>query len=195
MFDELVLVGRESASLEYKRSAPWGELRLGLIRAVLGMANTRGGGNIVVGVTESGDGAFDPSGMSAEHLDDFPSEEDFQAAVNGFAEPFIEPTVDTHRHQGRVFLVLTVPELEEQPILCTRAEGRLKAGALYVRSKRKPETVEIRTPTDMRALMRLAIDKALGRELERLRSLGLLPPAPVAGNTDREAFAGQIEDI
>ena len=43
--------------------------------------------------------------------------------------------------------------------------------------------------------MRLAIDKALGRELERLRSLGLLPPARAVGDTDSETFARQIEDI
>lgn len=195
VFDDLIVTGRESASLEYKQSAPWDNLRVPLIRTVLGMSNTRGGGNIVVGVAEGQDGAFTAGGVSPEHLDGFPSEEDFQAAVNGFAEPFIEPAVDEHEHQGRTFLVITVPELEEQPILCMKDQGRLKAGALYVRSTRKPETVEVRTPTDMRALMRLAIDKALGRELERLRALGLLPPSQVAGDTDREAFARQIENI
>lgn len=195
VFDDLILAGRESASLEYKQSAPWSELRVSLIRTVLGMSNTRGGGVIVVGVAEDQDGTFNPDGMSQEHLQGFPLEEDFQAAVNGFAEPFIEPRVDVHEHRGQSFLIVTVPELEEQPILCMKADGRLKAGALYVRSTRKPETVEVRTPTDMRALMRLAIDKALGRELDRLRALGLLPPSQVAGDTDSEAFARQIEDI
>ena len=128
VFDDLILAGRESASLEYKQSAPWEDLRVGLIRTVLGMSNTRGGGNIVVGVTESQEGTFSADGMNPQHLAAFPSEEDFQAAVNGFAEPFIEPTVDTHSHQGRVFLVVTVPELEEQPILCVKADARLKAG-------------------------------------------------------------------
>ena len=195
-FDDLILAGRESTNLEYKRSAPWQELRIAIIRTVLGMANTRDGGHIVVGVVENSDGTFLAEGVKEEHLETFPTEEDFQAAVNGFAEPFIDPRVNVEQHQGRSFLVVTVLELEEQPILCTKAEGhRLKEGALYVRSRRKPETVEVRTPTDMRALMRLATDKALGRELERLRALGLLPEERARRDTDEAPFAKQREDI
>ena len=195
VFDDLILAGRESTSLEYTRSAPWKDLRLALIRTVLGMANTRGGGNIVIGMTENPDKTFAADGMSQAHWDVFPPEEDFRAAVNGFAEPFIEPRVQRHEPEGKRFLVITVPEFDYEPVLCTKAEDRLKEGALYVRSTRKPETVEVRTTTDMRALMRLATDKALGREVERLRALGLLPPGQVAGDTDSEAFAKQIEDI
>ena len=194
-FDDLILAVRESPSLEYKQSAPWKDLRIPLIRTVLGMSNTRGGGHIVVGMVENEDGACHPQGVDPDDLETFPAEEDFQAAVNGFAEPFVEPAMNTHDHDGKQFLIVTVPEFEYEPVLCTKAEDRLKEGALYVRSTRKPETVEVRTTTDMRALMRLATDKALGREVERLRALGLLPPGQVAGDTDREAFARQIEDI
>ncbi len=195
VFDDLILAGRESASLEYKRSATWSELRVSLIRTVLGMSNTRNGGSIVVGMVEEEDGTFTPQGLGSDDLGTFPAEEDFQAAINGFAEPFVEPAMDIHEHQGKQFLIVTVPEFEYEPVLCTKAEDRLKEGALYVRSTRKPETVEVRTTTDMRALMRLATDKALGREVERLRALDLLPAAPVTGDTDAEAFARQIEDI
>ncbi len=195
-FDELILTGHESPNLEYKQSAPWRDLRVSLIRTVLGMANTRGGGNIVMGMTEGPENAFTANGISEEHWQNYPPDEDFQAAVNGFAEPFAEPRLEAHQHDGRRFFIVTVPEFEYEPILCMKTESqRLREGALYVRSTRKPETVEVRTPTDMRALMRLATDKALGREVERLRTLGLLPVVQVAGDTDSEAFAKQIEDI
>ena len=195
-FDDLILAGRESPALEHKQSAQWEELRIALIRTVLGMANTRGGGNIVIGMTELDDKTFSADGMSEEHWSGFPPDEDFQAKVNGFAEPFIEPRLERHEHEGRRFLVFTAPEFEYEPILCTKTEGqRLREGALYVRSTRTPETVEARMPTDMRALMRLATDKALGREIERLRVLGLLPRAQGASDTGSEAFARQIEDV
>ncbi len=193
--DALIAAGRESAGLEYKRSAPWDDLRVNLIRTVLGMANTRGGGRIVIGVAERDDGAFSPDGMSAEHIDDFPTEENLRAAVNGFAQPFVELLLDECEHDGRRFLVITVPEFEMEPVLCMKAEGRLQEGKLYVRSTRKPETVEVRNPTDMRALLRLATQKALRQEVEQLRDLGLLPPMAGTRPVDEELFARQEGDI
>ena len=85
-FDELIRAGRELTGVEYKRSGTWHDLRVQLIRTVLGMSNTRDGGTIIVGILEH-DGDFIPDGMSDDHLQGFPSQEEFQAAVNGFAEP------------------------------------------------------------------------------------------------------------
>ena len=193
--DGLIAAGRESAGLEYKRSESWNALRVNLIRTVLGMANTRGGGRIVIGVDERDDGAFSPDGMSDEHIDAFPTEEDLRAAVNGFAQPFVELLLDECEHDGKRFLVITVPEFELEPVLCMKSEGRLQAGKLYVRSTRKPETVEVGNPTDMRALLRLATQKALRQEVEHLRDLGLLPPMAGTRPVDEELFARQEGDI
>lgn len=170
----LIAAGRESANLEYKESAPWSALRVNLIRTVLGMANTRGGGHIVIGVDERDGGAFRPNGMSDEHVDAFPTEEDLRATVNGFAQPFVELLLDECEHDGKRFLVITVPEFELEPVLCMKAEGhRLQEGKLYVRSMRKPETVEVRNPTDMRALLALATEKALATQLRSLARAGV----------------------
>ena len=190
----LIAAGRESPNLEYKQSAPWDDLRVNLIRTVLGMTNTRDGGAIVVGVAER-DGAFNPDGMDAGHIASFPTEENLRAAVNGFAEPFVEPLLDEREHDGKRFLVITVPELGQEPVLCRKTEGRLREGALYVRSTRTPETVEARTPTDTRALLRLATEKALEREIARLRAIGLLPPEAGAAPSAEESFAKQAEEI
>jgi len=51
--EELGLL-RESRSIEYKRSAPWDELKWRTIKACLAMANLRDGGLILVGVAEEG---------------------------------------------------------------------------------------------------------------------------------------------
>ncbi len=192
----LIVAGRESPNLEYKQSASWDDLRVNLIRTVIGMTNTRDGGAIVVGVAER-DGAFHPDGMSGAHIASFPSEEDLRATVNGFAEPFVEPLLDEREHDGKPFLVITVPEFDQEPVLCMRTEGdRLQDGELYVRSARKPETAPARRqPTDMRALLRLATEKAVIREIAWFRSLGILPPETGAAPSAEAAFARQEEEI
>lgn len=193
--DALIAAGRESAGLDYKRSESWNALRVNLIRTVLGMANTRGGGRIVIGVDERDGGVFRPDGMSAGHIASFPTEDDLRVAVNGFAQPFVDLLLDECEHDGKRFLVITVPEFELEPVLCMKAEGRLQAGKLYVRSTRMPETVEVGNPTDMRALLRLATQKALRQEVEHLRDLGLLPPMAGTRPVDEELFARQEGDI
>lgn len=194
--DALIAAGRESPNLEYKRSAPWNTLRLNLIHTVLGMANTRDGGHIVVGVAER-DGTFSPEGMSEEHIASFPPDEDFRAAVNEFADPLVEPLLDGCGHDGKRFLVITVPEFDQEPVLCVKMGGdRLREGELYVRSARKPETAPARRqPTDMRALLRLATEKAVIRELAWLRNIGLLPPEAGQAPSAEESFARQEEEI
>lgn len=194
----LIAVGRESASLEYKRSAPWDDLRVNLIRTVIGMANTRSGGRIVIGMAERDDGNFSPDGLDDEHIASFPAEEDLRATVNGFAQPFIEPLRDEREYEGKRFLVITVPEFEQEPVLCMKTEGRrLREGALYVRSTRKPETVEVRNPTDMRALLALATEKALAARLQELARAGVvqLAVADVLSSTGQftAGQAGQFE--
>ena len=159
--EDLLAAGRESTNLEYKQSGSWGQLGPALIRTVLGMANTEGGGRIVVGVAER-NGAFSALGMSEDHLASFPTEDDFRAAVNGFADPFIQPQIDVCEHKDKRFLVISVFEFEHEPVICMKTRGkRLQEGALYVRSNRLPETTKLHTPTDMRALMRLARKKLL----------------------------------
>lgn len=127
------------------------------------MANTAGGGSIVVGVAER-EGAFTAEGMTDGHVASFPKEEDFRAAVNGLAEPFVEPRLDIHSHEGKQYLVISTPEFEYEPVICMKTKwGTLEAGALYVRSTRKPETTRIHNPTDMRALLRLVRRKLVAQ--------------------------------
>ena len=194
-FDDLILAGRESASLEYKQSAPWEDLRLGLIRTVLGLSNTRNGGTVVIGIAENADGTFSPEGVSPTHLATFPTEEDFRAAVNGFAEPFVEPSVDSHIHEDKAFLVVSVPEFRYEPVLCTRTEGRLREGALYIRSARKPETTDVRTVTDMRALVSLVREKALTEWLREFTAAGGQLLGPPAERSASDEFERELGDL
>lgn len=155
---DLIAEGHETTNLEYKRSAPWPDLRIGLIRTVLGMSNTRGGGHIVIGVAED-NGTFNADGMTDANVDSFPTEEDFLAAVNAFAQPFVAAQLDSREHEGKRFTVITVPEFEDIPILCIKSEKKLRQSAFYVRSKRKPETVELLDQRDQRNFFDLVSDR------------------------------------
>ena len=194
-FDDLIFAGRESTNLEYKRSAPWHELRIAIIRTVLGMANTRDGGHIVVGVVEREESSPYPEGVLREHREGFPSEEDFRAAVNGFAEPFVEPRLEWQEHSEKQFLVIEVPEFSREPVLCTRTEGRLREGALYIRSTRKPETTDIRTVTDMQALVQLIREKALAEWLGEFTRAGGRLLGPLEGQAPTDEFARELGEI
>lgn len=59
-------------------------------------------------------------------------------------------------------VALQIREFESIPILCRKNyDDILRAGACYVRSRRKPETVEIPNQEDMRDLLDLATEKGL----------------------------------
>ena len=70
----------------------------------------------------------------------------------------------------------------------------LRKGALYVRAKRKPETSEIPTQEDMRALLELATRKSLAAFVALAHKSGLIsqmPPPP----SDQDRFEDQLSDL
>jgi len=148
----------------------------------------------VIGVEEQ-NGRFTPSGVAPDHLARFPTEEDLQAAVKGFAEPFVAVLLDRCEDDGRTFLVISVPEFASEPVLCRKSEGqRLREGALYIRSARKPETTEVRTPTDMRELIRLATEKAVESRFKELSRAGVRFELPGAATREAE-FRSELGEL
>ncbi|HEX6349686.1 MAG TPA: RNA-binding domain-containing protein [Candidatus Dormibacteraeota bacterium] len=153
----------ETANLDYKEPIPWAdEHRFELIRDMIALANTRGGGHLVIGVRNSD---LEPVGMP----DRFISTYDRTAVhrqLSKFASPL--PRYDTFpvddRH-GRRFIVVTVDEFDEVPIVCraTSPVGpkrvALREGGLYVRTE-GGESVEISNEREMRAFLELVIEKA-----------------------------------
>jgi len=192
--DSLIGRGREARWLEYKQSATWGDLRLKIAKAAIAFANTRDGGYIVIGMRDLGNDRYEPQGMTAEHLATYDLDT-VQAGVNSYAEPFVSLDCAPFDHNGKTFFVIAVSEFEDAPVICTRgADRELRRAAIYTRSRRVTSSAPIENQTDMRALLDLATDRALGREVERLRSVGRLPPGPDPPSTDEERFARQREE-
>lgn len=200
-FAALIELGAEQRNVEFKGPGPISDKHLvhKVVRAILGMTNRLDGGYVVVGVAEI-DGGLNPVGVDARTVAGWTRD-----ALADKAAPLVDPSVDfdlEHRaYRGQRFVLITVREFDETPVFCRANRNDagnknvvLREGALYVRSRRKPETVEIRTAQEMRDLLDLALRKRLRNFIELLQAAGL--SASVSPHaTDREKFEAQIADL
>lgn len=166
---EFIEAGKESRHLEYKESVSWNgpSIRMKIIKAILGMANTQDGGVIVVGMERQVDNSYIPKGVTAEHLATFQDEDAIKDVVSNHADPYVEFDLRIDEYDGKKFVIFSINEFTELPVICKEQYPHiLKRGVIYIRSRRKPETIEIPTQAEMRELIELAIDKG-NRKLEK----------------------------
>lgn len=196
-FTELLGLGYERPGVEFKGPGSRTNLhfRARVVRAVLGMANRRDGGYVVLGVEESGD-TLRPIGLDEQELATW-SYDDIAASLAEYADPSVTFDMEVRTYAEARFVVLRVHEFDEVPVLCGRDYPRvLRKGACYVRSRRKPETSEIPSQEDMRALLDLAVDKGVQKWVARTRAAGLLEGAPAPSTrSEEELFRKQAEDL
>lgn len=169
---DLIEHGREERNLEYKSSMDWKSpfTKAKVAKSTMAMANISGGGAIIFGVPE-GPAGFEAVGMDEGDFESF-AQDDVMAHVNEYADPYVELTLSpVEQEDGKKFIVIQVREFEELPIVCKKeGEEHLRRGAIFTRSRRKYETAEIGSQTEMREILRLAVDK----EILSLRQRGIL---------------------
>jgi len=181
-FADLVQLKHEVSGVEFK---PPGLLHADkslfyqVARAVLGMANRRDGGSIVIGIREDS-GKFELVGLTSAELESWR----YDLIADGLgpiAEPAVVFETAVHEYVGRRFVLIEVEEFEDIPIICRRNFPRslkpghkaiLRDGAVYVRPRRKPETTEVAGQTEMRDLLELAIEKRLRQMLGTVSRAG-----------------------
>lgn len=165
----------EQRNLEFKQSMSWTEnaTKTKLTRTILGMSNIRDGGFIVLGVRENPDGTFVIEGVTPEH-DATLVYDDIIAWANSHADPYVKISLQRLVCDTKRLLIIKVEEFDDVPAFCKNQSGtELKQGALYVRSRRMAETVEINGSTEMREVLDMAFDKRLRRFSRSLDSLGI----------------------
>ena len=197
-FVDLLHLGHEQRGVEFKGPGSLKDKHFmaKVVRAVLGMANHRDGGFVIIGV-EDESGRLDPVGLAKEDCAIW-THDNVADQVAKYADPSVQFDLEIVTLDEKFFVVLRVYEFDEVPVLCKRhygdAQGQvLRSGALYIRSRRKPETSEIPTHEDMRALVDLATEKVLRRFLVTVDRAGI-GPSLVAGPSDEGQFALQRED-
>jgi hypothetical protein len=193
-FAALVTNGREERSLEYKRSMNWAEplTKAKVVKSTLAMANLRDGGTIVFGLEEQND-AYVSAGMTREDYDSF-NQDDTSVEVNNFADPFVELVLLKQEFEGKLFVGIHVREFQELPVICRR-DGleRLRVGAIYVRPRRKHETVEVPSQVEMREILDLALEKKVRLLYHQVERMGARLAFPKDDHD--EAFEKQLGDL
>jgi predicted HTH transcriptional regulator len=192
-----ILHGREERNLEYKGPMSWKErdVKIEITRSILGMANLRDGGSIIIGVENE---AFTPVGMQLDQAQSFTQDkvDDF---VRNYADPFVETKVTQVPYNGKDFIVIQIREFELLPVICKKdgklrnGKLRLRRGVIYTRSRGKSETIEVPSQTEMREIIDLAVDKGIRRFIERMGRTGVLEI--VMEPSDVEKFDQQLEEM
>ena len=204
-FERLLKPGYERQGVEFKgpgkRTNP--PFLAIVARAIMGMANRRDGGLVIIGIDSD---SLDPVGLEDDFADTWTYDE-LAASVNEYASPSVSLDLEVKLYQERKFIIIEVHEFDDIPILCRKdyqltnvkkAAPVLRRGACYVRSRSKPETSEIPSEEEMRELLELAIDKGLRKFVTRAQKAGLIPPIPMAPLSPRvkeESFENQNEDL
>ena len=116
-FESLMARGYETNGVEFKGSRDrTDKLFLAkVVRAVLGMANRRDGGLVILGVEESP--KLDPVGLSVEQAESWLNYDDLSASVNEYASPSVRFEPELKNFWGRRFVFIRVHEFDEIPIL------------------------------------------------------------------------------
>lgn len=196
--------GYETRGIEFKDARLRQPNTLGfaiVVKAMLGMANRRDGGSVVLGVREEAHTVI-PEGLSEEQINSW-NYDDVAAGVNRYASPNLSFDREVIELEGKKYVVLSVHEFSEIPILCAqefqdRGQDRdsrivLRRGACYVRRHHKPETSEIANYEEMRSLLDLAIEKGVRNWVRQAYNAGLLSSSPQSDDAAR--FAEQMKDF
>src|ERR1700741_1508594 len=107
---QVIGIGHELPGLEFKGPGPRNDKHFmaRVTRAVLGMANRRDGGNVIIGV-EEGSSGLRAVGLTDEQLSTW-TYDDVAEAINSFADPGIILHLAVPKHAGTRHVVLRVEE-------------------------------------------------------------------------------------
>ena len=195
-FDDILSLKYEPRGVEFKGQGTASDRHLfaRVARAMIGMANRRDGGRVIIGVVDNA-GVLRPEGLSDSDLGTW-KYDDIASKLAEYADPSIIFESEERQSQSRKYILLEITEFDGIPILCKKDyQGVLRKGACYVRSRRKSETADIPTQEDMRALIELATEKYLRKYLAFSRAAGIefsirIPPPDEPGR-----FNEQIGDL
>ena len=195
-----LIAGGERPGVEFKNARGRKEKSFAeVVRAVLGLANRRNGGIVIIGVDDNGQAP----GLTADQAGSWANPDHVRQAIAPFADPYVYVHVElvtigiAGPFKDRVFAVVRVEEFEEVPVLCGKqaldGSGNvvLQPGACYVRPNHMPATTSVANHAQFRALLELAIEKGVRKFLRTAKAVGL--PASTAAPDDTELFARQLK--
>ncbi len=140
----MIRLGNENRNVDYKGAFSWSDadldLKCGIVKDVLAFSNTRDGGSILIGVNDE---TGELEGLTPEQSKSFD-----QTSLNNFIDKYATPRHSSNVHrltiEGKLLVVIEIPEFPDVPILCARdanssrnpAKLILRRAALYKRTGR-----------------------------------------------------------
>jgi hypothetical protein len=189
----------EGPHLDYKEGFAWTKVnrdkKYELVRDLIGMANTKDGGRVIVGVRDSD---FEFVGAADDVFTSLDPNNIVQM-IHENSAPRLTCEVIKRIIDGRQVIVFDVAEFDDTPIICTHTitstEGRprtiLRTAAIYVRTL-AATTEEVSSPDEMRSLLGRAIAKK-GDELLHSIQLLITGKASPTSPDDRELYVMEVE--
>jgi predicted HTH transcriptional regulator len=144
-FARIMSLSRELRGVEFKGPGPSSNRRLfaQVVKGVLGMANRRDGGRVIIGVEDHGN-TLRPVGLNETNLASW-NFDDVADRMAVYADPNVNFDLEVREYNGNRYVVLQVEEFADVPVLCKRAyDDVLRDGACYVRTRRKQEAGNFR---------------------------------------------------
>jgi hypothetical protein len=201
--ENLLLVGYEGRGFEMKGpgSSEDKAFLVKVARAGLSMGNLRDGGHVVIGINDTKPQEMQP-GLDDEQLASWLAYDDVADRLAAYADPPLRfDLAQFTLSSGARVVLLEIHEFDDIPHLCARDyPDDLRKGALYVRSRKKPETAEVASSVEMREILDLAAEKRLRAYIETAERAGV---RIVAGEEiaveksvegDREQFESQLRE-
>ncbi|MBI5948194.1 MAG: ATP-binding protein [Chloroflexi bacterium] len=192
--EDLIARRREERHVEYKESQRWDELKDKIAKTALGMANLRDGGYIVLGMRRNSDHTYAAAGVSREDAATF-TEDSVRAYVNSYANPYVALQVSTVELETKRFTVVSVDQFHDVPVICRKGGVGLRPGAIYYRSRRMPETTEIRDASDMRELLDLATERAVARFVRVFSQFGGTQGLPGVASSSEQRYVEELRGL
>ena len=164
----------ETRSLEYKspfawKNKKWEWIQLTLIKAIISMSNSRGGGKIIIGVSQDSEKKLDYKGLNNSQLNSFDDYENIKAIVDGFLYSPSKFEIVHGEINNKNYIIFIINEFSEIPLI-TKKEGSpiKKAGPknfviqkdmIYTRSLSSPFESTHAREKEFIELFRLTADK------------------------------------
>jgi predicted HTH transcriptional regulator len=165
----LLKSGHESRGFEIKGPGSEGDGHLfaKVTRAALSLGNHRDGGNILIGISDGDPAALQP-GLSETDAEGWLDFDKVSRKMANYSDPPLKIDITSLvLSSGAVVVLIEVAEFDDVPHICAKSfrstSGKevLREGALYVRTRKMPETSEVSGHLEMREILDLAIVKAL----------------------------------
>ncbi len=184
---------QEQPWLDFKESQPWPVLRWRLLKTIMGMANLRDGGLILVGIAEKGT-SWELTGIEPDHLGSY-DYDDIADQLGKYASPQVVLDIVVHDHDdGNRYLAFHIHQFKDSPVICrnnsseeVKQKDRFTAGDIYVRpTSGKPRTEKVTDAARLNDLLELAAEFRARKMLEIGKRIGLVPGETAASYYDAE---------